>query len=83
MFNEILLNIKWKINTEIKKHQIILCTAEIYRINTWQITEMIMNTEAEINVILQHFTTELNLQLLSDMKLLISKWINNQKTYCY
>ena len=35
IFNKILLNIKWKVNAEVKKHQIILYTTEIYKINIW------------------------------------------------
>ena len=83
MFNKILSDIKQRVNAEVERHQIILCTVEIYRINIWQITKVVINTETEMNVISQYFTIKLNLQLLSDMKLSISKWINNQKTYYY
>ena len=32
-FNEILLNIKQRVNAKVEKHQIILCIIEIYEIN--------------------------------------------------
>ena len=49
----------------------------------WKDTEAILNTEAEVNVISQHFAMELKLKSIKDVKLPQPEWINKQTMFCY
>ena len=51
--------------------------------SSWKNTEATLNTEAEMNIISQHFAIKLELKFMKNVKLSQSKWINKQIMFYY
>ena len=60
-----------------------MCSISVQERSSWKDTKATLNTEAEVNVISQHFTMKLELKLIKNVKLPQPKWINKQTMFYY
>ena len=60
-----------------------MCSVSVQKGSKWKDTVIILNTEAEVNVISQCFTMKLELKFIKNVKLSQPEWINKQTVFCY